>query len=206
MKWKPALKSLPLSRQLLYLVLLGLLPLFYLGWHHLQTQKEWDFVHYRLIYIDNLVKSQTAKQALNVALREIHAEPDPFYLEHQLEALPLLGKECQAIEELMNAPQYTGNEAAEKRLAFIQGGNNRLIFRDAAPQSKNGLQETLYTLTQPVEVDGENLKTILSLLEDHKSNQPLLLITDFQLKRKEHVGGNQNFELTLNLLKKEFVK
>ncbi len=198
--------SIPFSRLLIYIALLGLMPLFVVGWHYTKEKAKWKTITERIMTIHSLSEKKARRQSLNTAVRTIHAKADSFYLDNQVESLKLLKKEREALENLIHNPSFTGNEATEKRYTFLNGEANRLKFTDGAILSGDGLQETIETQAHPVEVDTHDLKEILARVEGNRPGKPQLLITDFKLHKKAHSNGNQVFELNLKLLKREFTQ
>jgi hypothetical protein len=198
--------SIPLSRLVLYIVLAGFLPLFFIAYSYTKQKGEWDSINDRIMAVHSLSEQKARKQSVNNAVRKKYADADCFYLDNQLESLNFLKKEREALENLIQNPSFTGNEAAEKRYAFLLGDSNRLQFTEGSVQSGDGLQETTEILSHSVEVDTSDLKEILARLEGNRCGKPQLLITDFKLNKKAHLNGNQVFELNLKLLKREFVQ
>lgn len=199
-------QSIPLSRLALYIVLAGFLPLLFVGYFYTKEKNEWSAVADRIMAVHSLSEQKARKQSLNNALRKKYSDADYFYLDNQVETLSFLKKEREALESLFQNPSFTGNEAAEKRYAFLLGEANRLHFTEGSVQSGEGLQETIEIQAHPVEIDTQDLKEILVRLEGNRPGKPQLVITDFKLNKKAHPNGNQVFELNLKLLKREFVQ
>ncbi|MCC5832183.1 MAG: hypothetical protein JJU12_03980 [Chlamydiales bacterium] len=198
--------SIPFSRLVLYIVLTGILPLFFTGYLYTREKNEWNAVADRIIEVHNLSEQKARKQSLNKAVRKKYRDADYLYLDNEIEPLLFLKKEREALENLIQTPSFTGNEGAERRYAFLLGEANRLRFTEGSVHSWEGVQETAEIQAHPVEVDTSDLKEILARIEGNRPGKPLLLITDFKLNKKAHPNGNQVFELNLKLLKREFVQ
>lgn len=201
---KKIINSLPLNRLLIYLALLGSLPVFFAIFHYSMKKKEWDEVSQQLLGIQSFAVQTARKQALNRAVRTVYADIEQFYLENQLESLAFLKKEKEALEHLLNNPTFTGNEAAEKRYAFLSSEANRFEWIQGSTQVIEGIQQSDLLLAHPVEIDAQDLKEILMRIEGSRKAKPQLIVTDFKLNKKELSGGNEVFELNMKLLKREF--
>ncbi|MFN0065802.1 MAG: hypothetical protein ACKVOH_06165 [Chlamydiales bacterium] len=197
-------KSLPISRLFLYVVILGLIPLVFVSYRHNKMKREWDRVSTEIKKVALLHETKVRRQSLNNLVRKEFGQSDPLYLSRNLEGLALLEKERIALEKLFANRSFTGNESAEKRHAFIVDGENRLSLIEKSCQKSDGIVETAYGLLHPVEIDGENLRQILSVIETKTLGQPQLLCTDFKITRKETSMGSEVYQLSLKLLKREF--
>jgi len=200
---KKYFQSIPFSRLIIYLILAGCLPFFFIGYSYIKEKNAWNQVAHRILSMHTLVECNARKQSMNMAIRKKYAQTDHFYLDHQIESLRFLKKERTALERLMQNPSFTGNEVIEKRYAFLSGEANLLQFVEGTVQSGEDFQETLEKISHPVEVDTQDLKELLSRIENNQPGKPQLLVTDLNLKKKTFTSGNQVFELNLNLLKRE---
>ncbi len=196
--------NLPFNRALIYLVVIGFLPLVFMVFHYTQKKREWDAVSEQINAIHHLSESKARKQYFNTIVRNAYSESDPLYLENQLEPLSFLKKERETLQQLLQSPTFTGNEAAEKRYAQLTSHANRLEFLQGSPQATEGIQETVCWLSHPVEIDSHDLKEILNRLEGKRKGKPQLLITDFKCHKKTLLSGNEVFELNIKLFKREF--
>lgn len=201
---KKFLEHLPLNRCLTYLVFLGFVPLAFAVLHYVKQKREWDIVSEQIMATRYLSETKAQKQYINSSVRAVYSEADQFYLENQLESLPLLKKEKENLEHLLNSPTFTGNEAAEKRYARLSSQVNRFEFLQGNVQSAENIQEAVCTLAHPVEIDTYDLKEILSRIEGNRKGKPQLIVTDFKLIKKTQPSGNEVFELNMKLLRREF--
>ena len=196
--------NLPFNRAMIYLVVIGFLPVVFTAFHYAQKKREWDAVSQQISSIHYLSECKARKQYFNTIVRNAYSESDPLYLENQLEPLSFLKKERETLEQLLQSPTFTGNEAAEKRYAHLTSHANRLEFLQGSPQAAEGIQETVCWLSHPVEMDSQDLKEILTRLEGNRKGKPQLLITDFKCHKKTLLSGNEVFELNIKLFKREF--
>lgn len=201
---KKLLESLPFNRVMIYLIVLGFLPGVFAAFHYTQKKKAWNAVSEQINAIHYLSETKARKQYFNTIVRNTYTETDPLYLENQLEPLSFLKKERENLEQLLQNPTFTGNEAAEKRYAYLTSHANRLEFLQGSPLASEGIQETVCWLSHPVEIDSYDLKELLARLEGNRKGKPQLLITDFKCQKKILLSGNEVFELNIKLLKREF--
>lgn len=201
---KKIFSKLPLNRLLVYLVILGFLPIACSVFYYAKKNREWEFISQRIANVRSLAANSARKQSLNKTVRAVYADAEQFYLENQLESLTFLKKEKEALEQLFHNPTFTGNEAAEKRYAFLSSPSNQLEWIQGSSQAAEGTQQTDVLQAHSVEIDAYDLKEILMRIEGNRKGKPQLLITDFRLNKKELSNGNEVFELTMKLLKREF--
>lgn len=198
--------SLPLKRLIIYLFILSLIPIVTIEYVFAGKKNEWEMVLQRVFAVRQLSENKARKQHINHLARTHYTDNDHFYLDSQLESLTFLKKEVDSLEKLIRNPNFTGNEAAEKRYAFITGDANRLHFTEGSVQTGDKVQETVAVLANPVEVDVQDLKEILNRIEGQRKGKPLLLITDLKLHKKTCPSGSEVLELNMKLLKREFVQ
>lgn len=194
--------KIPFSRLVIYILLAGLLPLSVVGIYYLREKRAWSDVcqHIDATLAQSVQKS--ARQAINAAVRNKYKNGDPHFVE-KLEALNFLSKERSALEEFISKQSYTGGELFESRYRLLTSGENRLLFAEKEIQNGEGIRETLEVLTKPVEIDHDDLKNVLGLIEFESAGKPQLIITDFLLTKKK-ISGNEVFELNCSFLKREF--
>ncbi len=201
---KALLNKIPPNRLIIYLLILGLAPLFFIGYQCTQKCNGWNLIAERLQAVQSAAHTQARKQLINEVVRQTYSNADQFYLENQLEPLCFLKKESDALEKLIQNPSFTGNEAAEKRYHYLSSSSNKLEFAAGTAQSGEEFQESLYHLTHPVEIDAHDIKEILTRIEGKRKTKPQLLITDFKIQKQVHTNGSEVFALTMKLLKREF--
>jgi hypothetical protein len=202
--FKKLIATLPVNRLLVYVMILGFLPIIFAALYYTKNKNEWDEVAQQILNIHHLSANAARKQSLNTAVRHAYSEADQCYLENQLEPLFFLKKEREALEQLLKGPTFTGNEAAEKRYAFLTSNANHFEWVQGSAQTAEGVQQADLFLSHPVEIDAHDLKEILIRTEGHRKGKPQLIVTDFKLNKKALSSGNEVFELNMKLLKREF--
>ena len=170
-----------------------------------------DQLKNNLDHVQHLALMRERKQSLNMIVREHYRETDHFYIDKHLETLSFLEPETETLQKLVNNKYFAGDENVKRRLEHITGPNNALLFSEGNVQSYPFFQETTDTLVHPVEVNLEDLKEILALVEGQNigqykpgPNRPQLIIIDFKLGKKEATDTNDVFQLNMKLLKREY--
>lgn len=155
-----------------------------------------------------MLELQQKRQHLNRCARATFVGADHFYIDKQLETLSFLNKEEEEIKLLLKTEKGLPDKAILERLKWL--GKNHLQFSEGSVQTFGGVTETLEELVGAVELDGEDLMSLLTRIEGVSwrgqlppEGRPQLLITDLQLERKER-GGSEVFDLHLKVLKREF--
>ncbi len=136
---------------------------------------------------------------------------DPFFLEKNLETLFLLKKESQEIESHLRHPAFFSQEDLRCRLEFLQGNQNRIKFKEDAFRHSPLFDEVELSLTHPVEINKDDLATILSNIEGVKiqknllpPGRPQLIIRKMELEKKKET--QETLLLNLQLVKREYLK
>ena len=121
-----------------------------------------------------------------------YAKADPYFIDQQIESLHFLEKERNELAALLEHPALFDKRSAEARFKFLLSDENRLTFAEEAIRTSSHLKETEEKQRHSVQMDEEDLKRILSLLEDLPidsyfplENRPQIIITDFHLEKKE---------------------
>jgi hypothetical protein len=201
---KKLITSLPAKRLMIYIILIGFLPVIFSALFYAKKKKEWEAISEHIMTIHQFSQNKARKQSLNTIVRHVFAEADQFYMENQLESLTFLKKEKETLEQLLKSPTFTGNEAAEKRYAFLTSSSNRFEWVQGSVVSAEGIQQADMLLAHPVEIEAHDLKEILVRIEGSRKLKPQLIITDFKLYKKALSSGNEVFELNMKLIKREF--
>lgn len=202
---------IPQSRMILYVLLAGLLPVFFALFHFLSQKTAVEELQNTLTLVEQLALQREHKQSLNRSVRDNYKEADHFYIDKYLENLEFLKPEAETLQKLVNNKYFAGDENVKKRLEFVTGQENSLLFSEGNVQNYPFFQETTPTLSHPVEVNLNDLKEILAITEgiaidnfEPGPNRPQLIILDFKLDRKEISENNEVFILNMKLLKREY--
>ncbi|MFT4551444.1 MAG: hypothetical protein ACI9S8_000054 [Chlamydiales bacterium] len=206
------MNSIPQNRLLAYLFALGLIPLLVVFYIHLSESSELYKLEQRIDAIQLTLHLDDGKHSRNAATRLQHENSDPLFIDSELESLSFLGDEIKNLKAITQDPSFPDTPAIKKRLDFLAGPNNRLVFTEDLIQSSPHSKETLEVMRHPVEVDIDDLYKILATVENvsigpysPQPNSPQLIITDFKLERKKYPNKNEVFVLNIKLLKREFL-
>ena len=134
--------------------------------------------------------------------------PDHFYIDKHIETLCFLEPEIRKTEaQLLENPN---DDTLKKRLHFLKEGPNRLLFSEVQTRQHNHFQEVEEKQQHVVEMNEEDLKKTLSLIEGvtiwpygPKEMRPQLIIKDFQLSKKETSSQEFVYIINMDLIKRE---
>jgi len=205
-----SIDTLSTKRLFFYLSILLTLPLFFIYLHFSSLADHIERVEETLSMLEVEILTKEKKQAENKSVRALYRESDHFYIDKYLEPLPLLQNEVAAIESLFEKP-IPLSEPLKKRYDFLTNGQNEVRFIEGQVKSYPTFQETIETLSRPVEIDLGDLKKLLVLIEGASleekppEGRPHLLITDLKIEKKEGLNSREHFQLFLKLLKREYL-
>lgn len=205
------MSQIPPNRALLYVLLLGLIPLFITGAAFLSQQNRLQEVEtlFEIVMAQGAVKEH--KQAQNQIVMKTFEDQDHFYIDKYLETLTFLEPEVEELEKLVQGSIPVSDQLL-KRYEKLTGQENQLRFVEGQVQSTPTFQEVVESLTHPVEINTDDVHKILAKIEGVEINgylpdpgRPQLIITDFKLEKKRTLGNNEAFLLNLKLLKREYL-
>lgn len=140
---------------------------------------------------------------------EKYKQVDPYYLNHATESLVFLKPEIDALKVIYGHPTFQSCPAVKTRLTALTKGDNRIVFLEKGREVSKLIEEMRYTQAKPVEVNGEDIKNILSIIEGVSIDpyepppfRPQLVIKRFDLKR-ESLLGRESYFLEMDLIKRE---
>ncbi len=206
------LENIPVSRAVAYLIGLGLLPLLFVIFLFFSEKSRLEELDSTIAMIQDQAFLKEKKQAQNLAVRQHFRDADHFYIDKYLETLVFLEPEIETLQKIVKDKNFADDERIKKRLEFLTGQSNSLIFSEGSVQSFPLFQETTETLVHPVEVNASDIQKILARVEgvdigEFKPgpNRPQLVITEFKLDKKKASDSNEVFLLNLKLIKREFL-
>lgn len=205
------MKNIPQSRIILYLLIIGLLPIVFAITNFFTNLSEFETLQEQMNQIYDQAYIKEKKQSQNMTIRKHYQHADHFYIDKQLETLSFLQPEIDALQTIIQNKYFAGDEIVKKRLETLTGPDNHLLFSEGNILKYPFFQETTATLTHPVEMNLDDLKKFLSLIEGRKMdhyqpgpNRPQLIITDFKMEKKEVTDQNDVFVINMKLLKREY--
>jgi hypothetical protein len=200
------------KRKALYLLILGLLPLFFVV---LQFYSRHSYQSNLSIALDDALESAEVKEKRefsNTQVKKLFSEVDHFYIDKEIEKIALLKKETERLQKLMKGGYHPDEDEIKKQYQFLTGPQNKLSFTEGSIKSYKGFQETMESLSHPVEVNLDDLQNILGKVEgvsfsgeEVPQNRPHLIITECKLERKKG-PAHDVFTLDLKVLKREYLK
>ena len=156
-------------------------------------------------------KSALEKKALREKFLKRYGHSDPYFIDQQIEALSFLQKEQSDLRASINHPAIVKRDSLAARLQFILSDENKISFAEQNIRTSKDIKETEEKQRYPVQIDEEDLKELLSLIEDvpiGKYNPaphlPQLLIQNFQIHRHTTPIETEVFIVEMSLLKREF--
>jgi hypothetical protein len=134
--------------------------------------------------------------------------PDPHYLDKNVESLTFLLPEIKKLEAIQS--ENPDEEQIGGRLQFLKEGSNRLTFAEEQIRTNEIFREIEEQQQHPVEMNEEDLKKLLCLIEGitiwpygPKEGRPQLIIKDFKLSKKEISSQEKAFVVSMQLIKRE---
>lgn len=205
-------KNIPLSRLILYLLSLGLLPFIFVVFLFMTQKNDLDEIQKTLETIQYQALVKEKKQMLNLAVRQHFRDADHFYIDKYLETLVFLEPEIDQYQKIVQDKNFADDERVKKRLELLTTSSNALVFSEGVVQSYPLFQEVSETLVHSVEVNAADIKKILARIEGIKMGEftpgphrPQLLITEFKLDKKKINDKSEVYLLNLKLIKREFL-
>lgn len=188
-----------------FLLLLATGPLLS-GFYLFQKLSSTDLVQESFAIATKKAKAAFARKERKEKFLARHVNSDPYFLDKKIESFSFLKKEQDSLKQWLFHPAISQKKLIRDRLEFL-GKENRLSFSEGEIQVSPLCKETIEKQRYLVEMDGEDLKKLLSAIEefsDDSQHRPQLLITHFSLHKKETPLFNQVFDVNMDLLKREF--
>lgn len=206
--------KIPHERLIIYLFILGLLPLVLIYGSYTAKKELQTSLLYELSSSCLETETRNQKELHNRLTRSAfqNQNKDPMYLNKEVESIALLTNEREQIQKVATCGFNPDEENLRRRLTFLTGGENALSFTQHPEKRYASFHETLFTLARPVDVDTSDIRKILSKIEgveigDEKVNnlRPQLIITEFRIEKKPS-PLNEVFSLNLKLIKREYAQ
>ncbi|HEY2810155.1 MAG TPA: hypothetical protein VGJ00_02035 [Rhabdochlamydiaceae bacterium] len=172
--------------------------------HLKQLDERIEAIHIRKEQTDSLKKREHS-------LLSSFSDSDPFYIDKYLETLTFLESESKKMESL--ASEGLIDESLLNRLQFLKSSSNRLLFSEEKMRHKENMREVFENQQHPVEINEEDLKKLLCLIEGvtiwpygPREGRPQLIVQDIQFTKKRYSPQDHVYSVTLNLIKRENFK
>jgi hypothetical protein len=204
--------NIPPQRLLLYIVIAGIIPILF-AWYMSASKLNGIYsLEERILSLKEQAYIKEKKQASNISVRAYFRDADHFYIDKNLETLTFLEPEIESMRKLLDNPNYPDDDQLKKRIEQLTGPANSMIFTEGVVQSTPLFQEVVETLVHPVEVNVNDLQTVLCRIEGTSlgnctppPNRPQMIITEFKIDKKTVSENNQVYLMNLKLLRREFL-
>lgn len=141
-----------------------------------------------------------------------YSNANPYFLDEKIESLVFLGNEISDLEKLEKHPAISDNREITSRLDFLKNGMNRLSFVEESIRSNGSIKETEEKQKHSVQMNREDLKKLLSSLENIpiedffvSDHRPQIVITDFRFEKRQTPIKTDVFEVDMQFIKREFI-
>lgn len=147
-----------------------------------------------------------------------HENSDPYFLDKEIESLSFLNHEKNDLKGWLSHPAVSNKEKLLRRIHFLENGENRLSFSEEETQMSKTCKETMEKQRYPIEIDPADLQSLLSHIEEipneekpgsniasSSKGRPQLLVCNFSMRKKNTPLQNEVFEITMDILKREFL-
>lgn len=206
------MKNIPQNRAVLYLIIVCLVPCLLVGLLFYSDLNRLNDIERQMEEVRDAAVLKDKRQALNQTVKAHFKDADHFYIDKNLETLSFLDPEMDAMQKIAQQKNFPEDESVKKRLEFLTGSQNDIVFSEGVVQSYGTFQETTETLVHPIEVNIDDLHKILSRIEGVAiggevtlPHRPQLIILDFKLDKKKSYDKMEVFLLNMKLLKREFL-
>lgn len=134
-------------------------------------------------------------------------QADHYYIDKNLETLSFLEPEIKKYKT--KSSEAETEDSLFNRIKFLEE-SNRLFFTEEGIRQNEQLQEVEERQQNPVEVNEQDLKKLLTLVEGvaippftPKNNRPQLIIKNFELSKKTLSPQDHVFVVNMQLIKRE---
>ena len=196
-------KSLLIKKYFYLYVVVSITPLLVSFTYSLIKYDNINYQSQQLTDLENLtIKSLSKRKNISLFVKK-HSILDPYYLDNNLENILFMKNEIDFLQQLRKNPLFAQKESLKRRYEFLTSNENKLKFAEENIKTSSLVKEVDEVLLNPVQIDQNDLRILLSKIEnsDPIIPTPQLIITHFDLKKE-----NSFYTLNLKLLKREFLK
>lgn len=147
------------------------------------------------------------KQEGEASLKKIK-NADRYYIDKNLENLTFLETDTRRLQAYIQS--NPDDEKVKKRIKFLKEGGNQLRFSEQNIKNIQGVHEVEEIQQKPVEMNGDDLKKLLSRIEDipiehYQAGEkpPQMIIKNFELRRKKIQDEEEVYLVNLQFIKRE---
>lgn len=125
---------------------------------------------------------------------------DSNFLANYVETEVLLGEDIAKLEKIHQTADYAEYKPIGERISFLTGEGNQIKFQKISSSNGGYFKESHFKLEHPVEMNCDDVKKILALVEGVKIDKylpnpmrPQLILTSFDLNlKKEDLQDKKN--------------
>jgi hypothetical protein len=185
----------------LLLIALGLIPLCLVIWRLEEKSSELQIGTKQIESLEERAILAEASKAIRNTVWQKAQHSNPQYLSQVVETLPLLKPELNRVQAL--ARQYPSNTALQERISFLQSDKNRIHFIQVDQRSGPFFQETEHKMQNSVQMNEDDLRNFLTVIEDKNTkDRPLLFMKTFDLKRLKEKADEIVYNVQVELIKR----
>src|SRR5262249_4321732 len=144
------------ERMVVYILLIGLAPLLFASMHLFAKKRAQERLEISLDEALLLAKQKNAKEAKNKQTRQLYAKIDNYYIDKQLETVPLLQQESAALNKILLHGFHQEEEKLRKRAQFLKE-QNKIVCNEGSIKTYATFKETVESFSHPVEVDSSDV-------------------------------------------------
>ena len=159
----------------------------------------------------SIKKSCELQKKRNIFFKKF-GQVDSKYVEHVLGSKVFLKNEVAELQTVSDHPIFETCNWMKQRLNFLVQGDNQLLYVENGNQIKNQINEVYLKQKQPVEIDLDDLRYLLSSIEgvrigDVQQNgmAPQLIVQKMLLSKKTFLE-RETLLLEIDLIKREIIK
>lgn len=198
--------SLPVQRLVFYMLSVLLLPIVvaYIYTQSLITNAHDTFQEFQRSELQ--IQQKIGQQKQNKAIIHKYAHKDPLFLHKNIESLPFLQTEIQALKKQLGVSCTPDDVALQRRLQTLLQTDNKCTFLETSTENGSFYKQIIETQNKAIEIDNADLETILQIIETEDETQkekPHLLVLEARLDRKKNLLSD-SWSLFLKILRREY--
>lgn len=207
------MKGLSQTRIIIYSLILGLIPLLFVEMNYMSAKARQDNLSMALSEAITTATNKNAREFVNKQVKELYRDSNHFYIDQEIETISPLKDEVQSLQKILSLGFHANEDQFRRRLQFHTSGQNAISFVEGSVKTYKGFQETQESLAHSVEVDLNDVKSILSRIEGVRFSEqetlpeqrPHLIITDWKMEKKKGLT-QELYSLDVKLIKREYLK
>lgn len=183
------------------LIAAALLPIIGSSWYGFYRYQQLKEAEEKIEQLEMKAKKSASIRAKESDFMKKLKEGDPVFLKKQLDGLKFLQKEQHCVSQLLE------DKALFSSLSLIQRDRdldtNRCVFEHDIVSQNQNMEERLYNLAYPVEMDKEDLKAFLEIVElpSYKMRPPMYF-KKFTINKKNITDNYFVYEVDCAILQR----